>query len=225
MPSRWPALLVGFAACFHPSPPEGAPCAEDDHCPEPLHCFDGACRSMRLPDAPIDAVSAIGCADGQREAFVDPMMHARIAGCAATWAGALDMRAPRTGAACGDDLGPCAAPVDACATGWHVCADTGRIGELLVVTGLECMTEPGAFIAASGHCTSSAPCTYIEPFACPTGSVACSQPICCGDTCDRTNGCENGVWPAATAETKTAGPGCGNTPGDGQDGVLCCRDP
>ncbi|HEU0029440.1 MAG TPA: hypothetical protein VFQ53_02320 [Kofleriaceae bacterium] len=36
---------VAVAACYQPTPPEGAPCASNAECPASLTCFDGHCRS------------------------------------------------------------------------------------------------------------------------------------------------------------------------------------
>ena len=52
-------LVVGLSACFHPTPPEGAACANGTDCPDPLICDLGVC--VRSPhdsgvddDVPID---------------------------------------------------------------------------------------------------------------------------------------------------------------------------
>ncbi len=54
--SAW--ILVVLSACFHPTPPEGAACANGTDCPDPLICDLGVC--VRSPhdsglDADIDA--------------------------------------------------------------------------------------------------------------------------------------------------------------------------
>ena len=67
-----PALLVGIAACFSPSPPAGAPCADNGHCPTGLSCVAGACvagvaptdGAVPGPDAPPDARALPGDRDG-----------------------------------------------------------------------------------------------------------------------------------------------------------------
>ena len=98
-----------------------------------------------VPDtgAPADVAAAaeIGCADGTCEGFVDEVAFPHIASYAATWTGELDLRAPRTGSACGGALQPCASPADACATGWHVCATSGDVSELLAIGPDVCSAE------------------------------------------------------------------------------------
>src|SRR4051794_28436870 len=89
--------------------------------------FDPLADDARTGDA---LVGAIGCGDGQREAFVDRVRFPTIAGCAATWAGQIDLRAARTGATCGDDIAMCAAASDACAIGWHLCMNNGDPADL-----------------------------------------------------------------------------------------------
>jgi hypothetical protein len=169
--------------------------------------------------------SMIGCSDGEREGYVDLAAFPTIAACSATWPGRIDMRAVPTGVPCGDDLGVCAAPADACASGWHVCATSGDVAELLALTATDCQDVAGSYIAASSHCLSAAStCTYPAPGAwpCVAGkAVPCSQAICCGTGCAGT-GCPDGVWPSGTHEN-SIDYGCGETPGTSQDGVLCCR--
>ncbi|MBK9072584.1 MAG: tandem-95 repeat protein [Myxococcales bacterium] len=67
---------------------------------------------------------ADGCADGQREGFVDELTHPNIAGCSGMWDQG-DMRAPRTCVSpSGDDLpgsGAGCSARDLCEIGWHVC--------------------------------------------------------------------------------------------------------
>jgi hypothetical protein len=48
------ALLAIAAGCYHPSPPEGAPCETTAQCPTPQQCRAGVCA---LHDAVVDAGS------------------------------------------------------------------------------------------------------------------------------------------------------------------------
>jgi hypothetical protein len=180
---------------------------------------------------PVDAlaVDPVGCADHTREAYVDLARFPTIAGCAATWLGAKDLRAPATGAACGNDGTACVAPADACAAGWHICVTGGDATELrTALTGSQCDAEPGSYVAAASHCTPPVQtCTLgMTVFPCPTnaGYVPCTQPICCGTTCDAVNACQDAVWPGQTHENAAMGPSCGTTLPTSQDGVLCCVD-
>jgi hypothetical protein len=181
------------------------------------------------PPLDVRAVDPIGCADHTREAYVDLAMFPTIAGCKATWQGPLDLRAPATGAVCGNDLSACVAPADACAVGWHLCVTGGDATELrAALTGTQCVTAVGSYIAAASHCTPPIDvCTpAMTVFPCPTntGYVPCTQPICCGTTCDMANACQDGVWPGQTHENVALGPSCGTTSSTTQDGVLCCVD-
>jgi hypothetical protein len=172
-------------------------------------------------DAAIDAAPPAACSDGTRDAFADEAMFPRIAGCLATWPGIPSLRAAPTGTSCGNDLGPCTVPADACGSGWHVCARSGDVTELLVVTGDQCREISGRFVAASDHCLTFADpgCTYPAPgqFACLAGSALdCIQPICCGSGCDTGTGCPD--------DSVFTGSGCGSFPTTDADGVLCCED-
>jgi hypothetical protein len=169
-------------------------------------------------------LSAIGCSDGEREGYVDLTAFPTIAACAATWTGQADLRAAPTGAPCGDDLGTCNVPADACAPGWHVCASSGDVTELLALSASDCLNVPGRFVAASGHCLDPTACTYPPPgaFQCLDTSAACRQPICCGTGCSIPQ-CTDGVWPGKTRENAISGEGCAITPAKNQDGLLCCR--
>jgi hypothetical protein len=191
--------------------------------------FATGCGRLGVPQvgdaAPVtDPTEVVGCSDGEREGYLD---NPTIAACKAAWIGELDLRAVPTGAACGDDLGLCAAPTDACAHGWHICARSGDVAELLVLDAAACNGGvAGRYVAASGHCASNG-CTYPVPpqlFTC-VSSVAdyCIEPICCGDDCGITP-CPDAVWPGTTRINKGPIHGCGNTPSTNQEGVLCCRD-
>src|SRR4051812_35752278 len=53
---RCAAVLVAVGACFHPAPPEGAPCANLTDCPSPLVCSNGSC--VRTPDDAFEPMDA-----------------------------------------------------------------------------------------------------------------------------------------------------------------------
>ena len=144
----------------------------------------------------------IGCADGQREAFVDAAAYPRIAGCLSSWDGKKSLRAPQSGRACGDDAGPCAVPGDACGPGWRVCGAGGAIADLRQVSGVQCeQAGGGRFSAAMSHCETQSGCTYDTR---PEGDYACfesgwcSEPVCCGSDCGELGACVDGVWPGKT---------------------------
>lgn len=237
----WLALACG---CYQPNPVEGAPCGDGDACPGGLACYDGFCRSSKVwldaapvadamvdsrpTDAAPDAFVDVGCADGTREGFVDHVTYPTIAGCAATWNGALSLRAARTAAACGGGVA-CAAPADACASSWHVCATSGLPSDVTTrIDSAECLSAGGAsgtsFVAATSHCTSFGPCVYTTPYGC-AASGGCSEPVCCGPSCATTAGCKAAAY--ADPDTLIAGStsnGCGALLASAATGVLCCRD-
>ena len=191
--------------------------------------FKTAIDAAPLDAASLDAVtiSVVGCADGHREGYLDIARFARIAACNAIWVGELDLRAAPTGEQCGNDLGPCTVPADACAPGWHICARSGDVTELQVLDVSECDNlVVGRYVAASTHCSGPAPCAYspLQMFECPTGTGGpCTQPICCGTDC-AVPACSDGVWAGGTRENTFVANGCANTLAADQNGVLCCRD-
>jgi hypothetical protein len=176
---------------------------------------------------PVGPVASVGCADGRREGFIDESVYPDIAGCGANWSGTLSMRAPATGAACGDGVGPCAAPADACAAGWHVCGESGSVAELRALSADACATGgKGAFFGAMSTCASqSATCTYdltsAANYACYPTSLGCASPVCCGTNCGALGGCTGGIWPGWThSGTGACGAFAGSNVGNG---VLCCK--
>ena len=175
-----------------------------------------------------------GCADQEREGLFERPL---IAACRAGWTNTLDLRAPRTGTPCGDDLGPCAAPADACAIGWHVCADDGDpLDVTSKLTPLECETAGGPgdrFVAASqscsacsGGCVVDSQCVYTPPYECrATTTMFCAEAMCCGLGCSSTNVCKGGFFPPNTLTTADLPSGnCGAMLGSSVTGVVCCAD-
>lgn len=173
------------------------------------------------------APEVVGCADGQREAFVDGAQFPTIAGCIAEWSGKVNLRMAATHAACGDDLGPCAAPEDACAPGWHLCGDNGNVADLTRVTPEQCeQAGGGRFVAAISHCKTQSGCNY-EPaqtanYQC-FESGWCSEPVCCGNDCGQFGACPSGVWQQKTHIPVGTDQGCGSIGSSRARGVLCCK--
>jgi len=173
----------------------------------------------------------IGCADGEREGLAG---EPTIAACSATWAGGLDLRAPRTGAACGDDRGPCSRGADACAIGWHLCGDTGLLDELQVIDASACANAGnGAWVGASSHCGTNVDnmqmCPYLTPpavYGCYANNF-CAEPICCGSACGGDQLCKDAVFTGATLIAGDVSFGCGGVIMNATipiSGFLCCRD-
>lgn len=162
-----------------------------------------------------------GCADATREGFLDGTAFPTIAACAASWS-TQSMRTPPTGAACGNDLGPCATPADACAPGWHVCLLHGYPGDLTArISADDCAptttTVPARFLAASdqqgGHpCGPPLPCGNDNGW-----SIA----VCCGQPCLTSQ--SSCVFP--NNRTPFGATTCGAAAVNAPDGVLCCMDP
>lgn len=235
-------VILVIAGCYQPSPPANAPCGPGNACPTGQMCIAGVCRTeVPEDDAPVapsdtttpdmpgpvdampDAPNLSGCADGEREAFPSLTSHPTIAGCAATWTGSANLRADTTNAACGDDLGTCAAPADACAPGWHICGLDGQPTELSNRASQDECAEAGgatdAFVMAMTHCTTV--CTYDLPLGCPAAGD-CGEPVCCGAGCRTNQGCLTAVYPV-TAIVSDNIAGCGNLPSAIVTGVLCCQ--
>ncbi len=233
-------VFAVLAACYRPTAQVGLPCADNGACPSGQMCdprtdhcvtpgtkddaaIDSAIAVDARSDAPPDAPNLSGCSDGQREAF-DLAGFPHVAGCAATWSGTPSMRAPTTGVACGDDLGPCSVPASACAAGWHVCAASGSVAELTQVSAEACHSAAatGRFLAASSHCTNNVDqCEYGPTLPCFDDGW-CSEPVCCGAGCANGAGCPDGVWTGGTWVSATNDSGCGAQPGAPDLGVLCC---
>ena len=170
--------------------------------------------------------ATVGCADGQREAFVDPAAFPRVAGCIGEWQATADLRAPATGQPCGDDLGPCAVPADACAAGWHVCGASGALAEVSALGAQQCeQAGGGKFVAAISHCKTQDGCSYDNP---QTGSYSCfasgwcSEPVCCGSDCGF-GVCPSGIWKDHTHIAVGTDQGCGAIKASRARGILCCR--
>ncbi len=175
--------------------------------------------------------AVIGCADGQREGFADIQRHRRVAGCLASWNGTKSLRDKPTGKACGDDIkgSVCTVPADVCAPGWHVCGNTGKNDDLKTHTTFKaCNKEagPGKFIAAMSHGQTEELCpptpTAETVFPCMDSGL-CSEPVCCGDSC-QFGKCRDAVWKGQTRISLGKEEGCGSATSERNGGVMCCYD-
>ena len=173
----------------------------------------------------------IGCADGQREGFVDAARHPTVAGCLGQWQGIQTLRSYPTGMPCGDDRGMCNTPADLCAAGWHICGASGNIAEVGNIGAVECENAGAArFSTAISHCDAQSGCVYdlqggnrdgrYECF--PNGW--CSEAVCCGRSCGEFGACPDGVWPGATHIARGTDQGCGAMTSLRAGGVLCCHN-
>ena len=209
-----------------PAPPPSAPAGPAAEGVTPV--VDEAGATFHISQGRPGRPDVVGCADGQREAFVDALQFPTIAGCIAEWNGRTSLRAPRTQRACGDDSGPCGTPEDACASGWHLCGDRGAVADLLRVTPEQCEHAGGGrFVAAISHCKTQNGCEYAPArtanYAC-FESGWCSEPVCCGNDCGEFGACTDGVWQGKTHIPLGMDQGCGAIGSSRARGVLCCKD-
>jgi hypothetical protein len=185
--------------------------------------------AIHVVHGPKGSPAAVGCSDGQREAFIDQVRFPSIAGCLASWTGSQSMRAASNGVPCGDSIGTCATPASACATGWHVCGSSGALADLWTITPDECESAGGGrYVAAISHCASQDGCDYnLEAgatYACYESGY-CSESVCCGSECTDYGACTGGVWPGRTHIAQGTDQGCGAITSQRAGGVLCCKSP
>jgi hypothetical protein len=199
--------------------------------PNPVGCERGESMNARLETAHVARALSVfvfvlvacsgkhsigsGCSDGTQEGFRNVP---GVAGCGATWP-AGSMRAPPTGAACGNGKGPCAVPADACAPQWHVCGipPYGPTDISSHLTQAECMAETAGDYATGVGDQTCDPCDPVNPGA---GAA------CCGSHCLLQGG--SCVWPGQTPWFGVIA-GHVNLCGDIENaasafGVLCCED-
>jgi hypothetical protein len=210
-------------------PDEGAGPADDPGAAaEVEEIRDDSGKVYRVSQGVRGEPAVIGCADGQREAFVDASAFAGIAGCLGSWPGKKSMRARPGRRACGDDAGECDVPASLCASGWHVCGASGSIAELKQVSSDQCASAGGGrYSAAISHCETQSGCVYDRrrdgDYDC-FDSGWCSETVCCGADCGGLGVCRDGVWPGQTTIAFGMDQGCGATTSQRAGGVLCCRD-
>ncbi len=140
----------------------------------------------------------VGCADGEREGFVDTAVWPDLAACAGAWSvgGVVSALLTQTcGGEGGDDFAdPTGAGCnvsDLCAQGWHVCASAAEVGSRSI-TGCEGAApdpiEPVLFIARQ----SGTGCGQ-----CATGTStggACNNPSSCLSGCEASVFLSNDVF-------------------------------
>ena len=204
---------------------------------------DGSCGRVPTPTPQPGPPAIVGCSDGECDAFCD--VSSSVHGCAATWSGALSLRAAGSGVPCGNALGvPCAAPADACAPGWALClsynassksgGDTNASAFRAGITAAACAAateDPRVFVAAMSHARPE--WSSLPPAPCPPAPIdddnGCAasgswggEPVCCGAGCGVPS-CPNALWMGGTRIHAREGEACGALTSDWADGVLCCR--
>lgn len=213
------------------APPPMEPAAPSVAKPEPVGVAaiaDEAGTVFQISQGIPGDPSVVGCADGQREAFVDAAAFPGVAGCIGEWTGPANLRAPKTNSSCGDDLDvPCASPADACAPGWNICGHDGRIAPISAIGSAACESAGGGrFVAALSHCETQEGCVYDNPSSGDYPCFAkgwCSEPVCCGGDCRSTGVCPDGVWKGKTHIAIGQDQGCGAIASSRARGILCCR--
>ena len=168
-----------------------------------------------------------GCGDNSCDAFCDVD---GVSGCLATWNTTPSLRAPRTGAACGGSLGPCASPADACAIGWSLCLSNSSTGLATFRSRMspeQCAVNSGhmplRFVAAMSHALEPCPAAPVTTDNGCASSGYGAEPICCGSGCSIPS-CPNSVWQNATRIHIDESDGCGAMNATTVNGVLCCKD-
>ena len=214
------ALLTAACLCGSDAPRKGKPAREL----KPTTLANVAFEEGEAGDPAV-----MGCSDGQREGFADHTRFTEIAGCLGSWDGKKGLRDVATGTACGDDKGPCAAPADVCAAGWHVCGTNGKAQDLSDRVDAESCSDsagPGKFVAAISH--GQAPVVCPPPpdedtmFPCMEKGL-CAESVCCGDGCNF-GVCRDAVWLDSTKISRGTAEGCGAITAAANGGVLCCKD-
>jgi hypothetical protein len=162
------------------------------------------------------AVSPIGCADGQREGFVDASAYPNIAGCGGAWTvpgvslfapteapscpglRPRDTRNPACGNVAGDDSsnpsGSGCNVADLCAPGWHVCLDANDVSR----------SSPNGCVGATG--ANSPPLLFLTR----QSSTGCG--VCATGTSTASN-CNSATCAAGCLQTERISNdvfGCGN---------------
>lgn len=181
---------------------------------------------------PDDGLCLIGCADGEREGFVDAAAEPNIAGCSGGFAvaGLLADAAPACGRIAGDDGevpdGAGCNATDLCGPGWHVCLTPGQVASAAGdCAGSTPQGAPPLFFATRQSGPGSAGCGAgaNDLFGC--GSLGLAPLASCAPL-DRFS---NDLCAALGAPWSCGADGineANNVTKSGPDGggVLCCRD-
>ena len=223
-----------LAACARPSGYvlDATDCDDGDELAHPG--ADDVCNGADddCNDTPDDGLCAVGCADGEREGFVDVEAEPNIAGCSGGFAvaGLLADAAPACGRAGGDDGevpdGAGCGATDLCGAGWHVCLTPGQVQS----AGGDCAGStpegaPALFFATRQSGPGGAECGAgaNDLFGC--GNLGLATAASCAPL-DRFS---NDLCAAIGAPWACGADGlneANNVTKGGPDGggVLCCRD-
>jgi hypothetical protein len=194
----------------------------------------------------------VGCADGEREGFLDLASHPDIAACSGGFqvAGLLGDVAPECGHGGGDDGavpgGAGCSAADLCAGGWHVCALAAEVAQKSPTGCAGAAPVDGLFFAtgqSSSGCGLCATGASVSPECsscqCVAGCLQTDQTsndvFGCGSLGAVASDCgvldrfSNNLCGALSAPWLCGGDGCDEAhavakPGPAAGGVLCCRD-
>jgi hypothetical protein len=177
--------------------------------------YTGACEAPH-ENSVTGALSAVGCADGEREGFTDLGTYPNIAGCSGGWSIAgIHTDAPGTAPACpgltttdtttpacgrnaGDDStnpqGTGCNVADLCAQGWHVCTGADDVAR----------SSPTGCAGATG---SDDPPVLFATRQSSTGCGECATGTSTDATCDSSS-CTAGCLQTANVSNDVFG--CGN---------------
>ncbi len=209
-------------------------------------------RDAFLPPDRDAAAFLFGCADGEREGFLDPVRHQRIAGCGGGFrrAGLLFEDPPACERRAGDDgalpNGEGCGATDLCAEGWHICRSADEValaspGGCDGVAGTEPaffatrQSGPGCGVCARGGRTD---CTGADcALDCAQTTLTANDLFGCGTLGDPPNAnCapldrfSNNLCSATTPPWRCPGSSgldealLIEKTGPQGGGVLCCRD-
>jgi len=195
-------------------------------------------------DAADGPPTAIGCADGTREAFADPARFPTIAGCAGGWSvpGLLTDQslAPGCARAAGNDgsnaTGVDCTVEDLCADGWHVCRGASELTQMGVTcqdSGIASGTAGGGamFFATRQRGTAPTGCS-VEATTGSNNLHGCGnfgrvEDPGCAPPLDRqleNTGCTaNPPWSCNDPTSIMTEAMVATKPGSTRGGVLCCR--
>jgi hypothetical protein len=177
----------------------------------------------------------VGCADGQREGFLDIAAYPDIAACSGGFAlpGVIGLSTPACGRTAGDDGanpdGTGCNALDLCAVGFHICSSSAEVSldSSTGCTGAAVGTDPVFFITAQSASGSRicVPIGVDDVFGCGTlGSRPVNNSNCAPLDRWSTNLCMalTAPWDCGTDQTSEASHVVKR--GASAGGVLCCHD-
>ena len=219
------------SACARPAGyvPEGGDCDDDDERAHPG--ADDLCNGADddCSGTADDGACAIGCADGQREGFVDQAAFPDIAACDGGWSAGGVMGAPPAACAnaAGDDSGNpagqgCSAG-DICSPGFHVCTSAAEVGAKGGCAGLGAIAAVFYACGQSGAGLGSCGLGANDVFGC--GALGAAPALDCApldrfssDLCTALGA----PWNCGPDNVNEAQNVVKQAPEGG--GVLCCRN-